>query len=125
MRIFKIKPFHKWAKKIGLSDKDLVHSVYEIQSGNVEANLGGSLYKKRIAIKGKGKRSGARTILSYKSNHRTIFLYAFEKNQRSNITDNEQKALKELGGFLLHLNDAEINKRLADKSLYEVRKEVM
>jgi len=53
----------------------------------VEADLGGYLFKKRIARPGGGKSGGYRTILGFRrtSTERTIFLYGFAKNQRANI----------------------------------------
>ena len=42
MRIFKIKAFHKWAKKMKLSESALNNVIVEIKEGLVEVNLGGS-----------------------------------------------------------------------------------
>ncbi len=39
MRIFKTKAFHRWAKDVGLSDKELKEAVNEINNGLYEANL--------------------------------------------------------------------------------------
>lgn len=49
MRIFAIKRFHIWAKSHDLTDALLRRATEEIERGSVEANLGGNLYKKRIA----------------------------------------------------------------------------
>jgi hypothetical protein len=46
MRIFATKQFYAWAGDHDLSDDKLWDAVEEIQDGKVEANLGGSLYKK-------------------------------------------------------------------------------
>jgi len=44
--------FNKWARKIGLNDLLLKKAVLEIQSGLIDANLGGGVVKKRIALTG-------------------------------------------------------------------------
>ena len=58
MRVFKTRYFDRWSKGERLSVGDLQKSVKELEDGLVEADLGGYLYKKRIAIPGKGKRGG-------------------------------------------------------------------
>ena len=64
MRIFKTKTFTKWAKKNKIDDSLLFSSAVEVANGQVEANLGSNLYKKRIALRGLGKRGSTRTILA-------------------------------------------------------------
>ena len=49
-RIFKTKAFSKWFNKSDLSDTDLLEAVKEIEKGLYEADLGGNVYKKRVAI---------------------------------------------------------------------------
>ena len=51
-------------RKTGLTDVCLCGAVYEIAQGLVDADLGGHLLKKRVALQGQGKRSGARTIVA-------------------------------------------------------------
>ena len=120
MRIFAIKRFRSWANAHDLSDELLCEAVDEITRGLIEANLGGNLYKKRIATKGRGKSGSVRTLLAYSANHRTIFLYAFEKSDRDNITPKEKAALQELGRFYLMLSDSELAQRLESKAIIEV-----
>jgi len=79
VRIFKNKMFFKWAKSEGLKDSILIKAAKEINQGLIDANLGGSLVKKRIARKGQGKSGGFRTIVVFQKEHRTIFIYGFPK----------------------------------------------
>lgn len=64
MRIFKDRLFDKWAYKEGITDKVLCVAVAEMENGLIDADLGGHVYKKRVALQGRGKRSGARTLLA-------------------------------------------------------------
>jgi hypothetical protein len=57
MRIFKIKTFARWMRKEGLRDSGLVTAVEELGNGQFDANLGGKVYKKRIALRGRGRSS--------------------------------------------------------------------
>ena len=60
--VYRTKTFTKWMRRSGLTDQALLNAVSEIEDGLVDADLGGALFKKRIAIDGKGKRSGAREL---------------------------------------------------------------
>lgn len=99
MRIFKLKQFSRWAKKHDLTDALLRYAVEEIKVGTVDARLGGNLYKKRIATKGRGKSGSIRTLLAYSKGSKTFYLYAFEKSDQENVTDKEKAALQILGNF--------------------------
>ena len=50
MRIFKIKEFSKWAGQEGLTDNVLRQAVAEMERGLSGANLGGQVFKKRVAL---------------------------------------------------------------------------
>lgn len=123
MKIFKIKEFNKWAKSIRLSNKALIDAANEIKQGLVDANLGGHLYKKRVASQSGGKRSGFRTLLAYKRKEKMFFIYGFEKSARSNITEKEDAALKEYAKLLLGYSDSEIEHVIAVGELIEVKDE--
>ena len=94
MRIFKVKAFARWAKKERIADKVLRETVAEMQKGLIDANLGSGVFKKRVALSGRGKRGGARTIVAFKSDSRTFFLFGFLKSEMDNIDKKELKALK-------------------------------
>ncbi len=85
----KHKIFAQWAKTEMLIDFQLMQVMKEIKDGLVGVRLGGSLYKKRIAIFNQGKNGGARSILAYQEDSRAIFLYGFCKNQEENINEKE------------------------------------
>jgi hypothetical protein len=120
MRILKTKLFHQWAKKINLLDGNLKQAVAEIQIEQYEASLGGYLYKKRIALDGKGKRRGARTIIAFKRRDKAFFVYGFAKNDKTNINAHEKEVYKNLARILLSYDDGKINYAIRNKELIEV-----
>ena len=122
MKIYKNKVFSKWALKAGLIDKMLVTAVVEMEGGLVDAELGGHIFKKRVAIGGRGKSSGVRTLLAYKINNKAFFIYGFEKSARTNITNDELKALKLYAKILLKFNDKELKQAVENGVLIEVEK---
>jgi len=74
MRIFKTRLFNRWAKEEKISDAVLDRAIEDLQQGIVEANLGGHVYKKRIAIQGRGKSGGVRTIIAFKIENNAYFM---------------------------------------------------
>ena len=76
--IFKTRNFARWARKSRLSDSLLKMAVLEIQRGLLEADLGGGIVKKRIALPGRGKRGSTTTLLATNRNDRW-FLYLLLK----------------------------------------------
>ncbi len=105
MRIFKSKSFERTAKKLPIKNADLWRAVAEIESGLIDGNLGGGVYKQRVARKNQGKSGGFRTILFLKSGERAFFVYAFAKKERDNISKTELKVYRDLAEKTLAYDD--------------------
>jgi hypothetical protein len=88
-------------KRIGMTDGALWAAVLEMTQGLIDADLGGHVVKKRVALPGQGKRGGARTIVATKLAERWFFLYGFRKNERANIDKDELRALQQVANELL------------------------
>ncbi|PLY14528.1 MAG: hypothetical protein C0631_10495 [Sedimenticola sp.] len=120
MRIFENKAFTKWAEKEGLNDDALQIAVDEMERGLIDADLGGHVVKKRVAVGGRGKRGGVRTLLAYKSGDKAFFMYGFAKNARANVSTDELKALKHLAKELMNYSDKTLTKAIQHGALIEV-----
>ena len=120
MRVFKNKVFNKWAAKEGLNDAALLAAIDEIERGLIDADLGGQVLKKRVAISGRGKSGGVRTLLAYKVGDKAFFVYGFAKNARANISSEELKALKHLAKELLSYSDKALAEAIKHGVLIEV-----
>lgn len=121
MRVFKNKVFNKWAAQEGLTDALLLAAIAEIEQGLVDADLGGQVMKKRIALAGRGKSSGVRTLLVYQTAHKAFFIYGFAKSARANISTDELKALKCLAKELLAYSDKALTQAINQGALIEVK----
>lgn len=119
-RVFKTKSFAKFASKAGLTDATLCHAVAEMEQGLIDADLGGGVVKKRIALPGKGKSGSSRTIVAHRKESHWFFVYGFEKNDRANITDREKSALQKLAVDLFAYSDADLNALVMGKNLGEI-----
>jgi hypothetical protein len=94
-----------------------------MSNGLIDADLGGGVVKKRIALPGQGKRGSTRTLLATNRDDRWIFVFGFEKHDRTNVTVKELEALKLLAGDLLALNAAQIAEAVDRGNLLEVSHE--
>ena len=120
MRVFKNKWFQKWAAKEGLDDEALRAAFEEMENGLIDAELGGHVVKKRVALPGRGKRGGSRTLVVYQQADKAFFVYGFAKNERANINDKELKALKLLATQLLGYTNPALIKAIEAGELIEV-----
>lgn len=120
MRVFKNKWFMRFAKKFGIQDKTLCDVIERIEGGLIDADLGGCIIKQRISREGQGRSGGYRTLIAYRSQKRSFFIYGFAKNQRDNIKDEELETFKELGKVWLEASEQRIKKSLEEGLLKEV-----
>lgn len=110
MRVFKGKHFSRWTTGEAISDRDLWQAATEAFAGQFDADLGGYLFKMRIARQDGGKSGGYRTILGFRKSDssRMVFLYGFPKNARANITSRERAALSATAASLIEATDAQV-----------------
>ena len=73
-RVFKIRHFSRWMRKTGLTDSALCVAVVEMERGLIDADLGGGVVKKRVALPGRGKSGGARTLVATNKGNRWFFV---------------------------------------------------
>ena len=88
--------------------------------GLVDADLGGGVVKKRVALPGRGKSGGARTLLATNKGNRWFFVFGFEKNDRANISDQELEALQDLAQDLLARTGAQLDLAVQECALEEI-----
>ena len=121
MRIFKNPWFTRFASKEGIQDselKDIVNNVLE--TGQADADLGGGVYKVRIARPGEGKAGGYRVIVFFKNGERTFFRYGFAKSTLDNINKGELKVMKRQAKKYFAQSDEQIKIQLMNGTLLEI-----
>ena len=119
MRIFKTKLFSKWAKHQTINDDSLKKAVEELCEGNSEGDLGGYVYKKRVAREGQGKSGSYRTIVAFKINDYAFFVYGFAKSDKANLDVKELKAFKQLAKDLMSMDNKKLELALSNEELNE------
>ena len=120
MRIFKNKPFSRFVRKAGVTDRQLRAAIADAERGLVDADLGGGVIKQRVARPGEGKSGGFRTIILLRAGERAFFVHGFAKSDQGNIRDDELAAFRMLAMQLLNYSDAKIAAALEAGALKEV-----
>lgn len=73
----------------------------QLETGIIDADLGGGVFKMRLAREGEGKSGGFRSLVCFKHAELAFFVYAFAKSERSNIDLEELADLKNWQIFYL------------------------
>ena len=120
VRAFKYTAFSRFAKKEDIADSELLEIVNHLEKDQADANLGGDVYKVRLARHGEGKSGGHRIIVYFRNEFRTFFVYGFPKSVRGNISGKELRAFKIDARDQLSLTDEQIKLRLKNRTLIEV-----
>jgi len=120
VRVFKYTRFSRFASKEGITDHELLGVVNLLEEDQADVNLGGDVYKVRIARQGEGKSGGYRVIVYFRNEFRTFFSYGFSKNDRGNISRKELKAFKKDAKNQFLLTDEQIEVRLRNGTFIEI-----
>ena len=119
VRIFKNTWFARFSDKEGITDGELKEAVNRLEAGQA-ADLGGGVYKVRMARPGEGKSGGYRVIVFFRSEERTFFAYGFAKSDRDNIDEKEKKDFKELAKKYMDLTDEVIERSVKMGKFVEI-----
>lgn len=105
---YKTKVFARFARRAGLDDVRLKSAAHDAEAGLWDADLGGGVFKIRVARDGGGKSGGFRTLLALRLGAHAFFIHGFAKSEKANVTGRELQALRLLAASLLALGPAEI-----------------
>jgi hypothetical protein len=119
-RVFKTRAFGRWMRKTALTDEALWAAVSDMERGLIDADLGGGVVKKRVALPGRGKSGSARSLVATNKGNRWFFLFGFEKNERANVSARELGALQGIAADLLELSRARLYAHVGSGALQEI-----
>ena len=121
MKIFKTKAFARFADREGIDDAALYEAMDRVRSGLVDADLGGGVFKQRIARKGGGRSGGFRTIVLFRQGELAFFVYGFAKSDRESLRRDELEAFRCLADEYLTLNRAGVAAAQEAGAIIEVK----
>ncbi len=116
LRVFATKNFMRFARNFGATEQDLWDAIQKTP----DADLGGGIFKFRLARKGEGTSGGARAIVAMKSGRRVVFMYGFEKKNLANIRKDELKAFKASAKIYLGFSDEQMSELKQQSILIEI-----
>jgi hypothetical protein len=120
MSVYVTKEFARFARKAGLADARLLQAARDVAAGHYDADLGGGVFKQRVAREGGGKSGGFRTIILFRVGTHSFFAHGFAKSDKANVSAKELKALKRLADVLLGFSEEQVVAAQAAGELSEV-----
>jgi hypothetical protein len=117
IRVFALRGFVRFARRMHLSEAMLWETVLSPP----DADLGGGLYKFRIARPGEGARGGGRVLVAMRVGYRVILMFGWEKKDMENIGPRELKVYRNLAKNYLGFSNNEIDIAVKDGTLQEFR----
>ena len=120
VRVFKSTWFSRFAGKEGITDRELKEMVNQLEAGQADADLGGGVYKVRIARPGEGKSGGYRVIVFFRSEDRTFYTYGFPKAGRDNINEKQLRIFKTTAKTVFGYSEKELDERVKAGLFLEV-----
>ena len=116
LRVFASKPFMRFARRFGIGDD----ALWETVNGAWDADLGGGLFKFRLARQGEGTSGGARALIAMRVGQRAVLMFGFEKKDQANIKPDELHAYRKAARIYLGLSEEEIGRIVKQKALFEI-----
>lgn len=107
-------------RKTSLTNEALCNAVTEMDAGLIDADLGGGVVKKRVALPDRGKSSSTRTLVATNKGNRWFFVFGFEKKERANINKKELEALQGIASDLLGLSSKQLDAHVKNRALQEI-----
>ena len=123
MRIFKSTWFSRFADKESIADESLKDAVNQLEAGQFDADLGGGVFKQRLARHKSGKSGGYRVLICFRQTERSFFMYGFSKSDRDNITQRERDDLKKMAKILFGISDEQLDQQVQTGTFQEIPNE--
>ena len=120
MTVFATKAFARFARRSRLSEAKLLQAAAEVLDGHYDADLGGGVFKQRVAREGGGKSGGFRTIILFRAGGHCFFAHGFAKSDKANVSAKELQALRQLAGLLLGFSEEQLRAAKVSGELIEV-----
>ena len=120
MSVYVTKEFARFARKVRLANAKLLQAAQDVAAGHYDADLGGGVFKQRVAREGGGKSGGFRTIILFRVGSHSFFAHGFAKSDKANVSAKELTALKRLADLLLGYSEEQLVVAQAAGELSEV-----
>ena len=120
VRVFKSTRFSRFARKESIAESELLDIVDKLKEKQFDADLGGNVFKMRLARPGEGKSGGYRVMVFFRKGRRTFFVHGFAKSETANISRKELSHLKKQAKTLFAMTETQIEDALKEGVFQEV-----
>ena len=120
MSVYATKAFARFARKADLSNAKLLQAADDVAAGRCDADLGGGVFKQRVARSKGGKSGGFRTIILFRIGGHSFFAHGFAKSEKANISARELMALRRLADVLFGFPPERLESAIIAGELVEV-----
>jgi hypothetical protein len=120
MRVILTPEFHRLAARENVSDKQVYKAARRAEAGLIDARLGGSLIKQRIARPGQGRSRGLRAVAAYQIGKVVIFIHLFPKSAKANLSKLEQEAFLKFAKGAVLLTEEQLDALIAQQAWREI-----
>lgn len=121
MTVYLTRELARFARKALIDDAKLLRAARDVVAGRFDADLGGGVFKQRVARDGGGKSGGFRTIVLFRVGGHCFLAHGFAKSAKANVTAKALKALKMLAGVLSGLSAPDLRVAVEAGELIEVK----
>jgi hypothetical protein len=98
MRVYQTKDFARFARKAGMTTEKLLAAAADVADGKSDADLGGGVFKQRVARHGGGKSGGFRTILLFKAGQHSFFVHELCQEREGKCLGQGTESAETFGG---------------------------
>ena len=116
LRVFAFKAFVRFARRLRISDE----TVWKVVRAPYDADLGGGLYKYRIARPGEGTSGGGRVLIALRAGERAVLMFAWEKKDMENIKPDELQEYRDLAKIYLGFTELQMDELARKKVVVEI-----
>lgn len=106
----------RFARRFRITHTELCQAVNE----DYDADLGGGVFKFRLARQGEGSSGGARAIVAMKVGQRVVLIFGFEKKDQANIKADDLRAFRKAAQVYLSYSEQEMDLIVRKKILSEI-----
>ncbi len=120
MRILVTNWFSRFIRRERISKESLRDAIERAERGLIDADLGNGLIKQRLSRPGQGHSGGFRTLIVFRRDLCSVFLYGFAKNQLDNISPAQLRSLRGIARKWLEADEERICIAIQNNDLQEV-----
>lgn len=121
MRVFKTKPFARFARKEKINDEWLCDVIKRVEDGKFDQGHKSDVLYLRVERQGQGTRRGYRTAVLFRKKDKAFFVGAYPRNERDGFSRVEKERFRQMAKDMLGWNDDKLQTAINNGEFIEVK----